>query len=350
MSGQINDVLRLRISSVKQETATTKTYELEPVAGQSLPTFNPGQFLTFIFDTGKKEVRRSYSILSLPGEPLKVTIKKVTNGVVSRYVLQHWAIGNIITSLYPAGRFTLHPQQLVQRDIFCFAAGSGIVPIFPQIRHLLIAEPQSIIHLIYSNHNEADTLFRQELDTLCKANPQLKVHYFYSEPVAKNYARRRLSNISAEKLINEVLTWKKADAVFLICGPFAYMRMLTFTIGLMHFKKENIRKENFLSETLRSGTVSHPLFPETTVNIGLHGKLHLIRVNTGETILAAALRHGLKPPYSCEGGVCGTCVAKCSSGQVFMSINEVLLDNEIKNGLVLTCTGYPAAPNTSVTF
>jgi ring-1,2-phenylacetyl-CoA epoxidase subunit PaaE len=350
MSGLPNNILKLRITSVTQETATAKTYQFEPVDGQRLPDFNPGQFLTFIFDTGKKEIRRSYSILSLSGEPLKVTVKKVVNGVVSRYILQHWMIGHVTSSLFPSGRFTLQPEHSVQRDIFCFAAGSGIVPILPQIRHLLIAEPQSIIHLIYSNHNESDTLFQKQIDTLSSSNVGLEVNYLFSEPAAKEHLRKRLSNISAEALINDLLTYRKEDAVFLICGPFAYMRMLTFTIGLMHFKKENIRKENFLTETLRSGAIAHPFYPATYVDIHLYGEKHIIRVNTGETILAAALRQGLRPPYSCEGGVCGTCVAKCSSGQVFMSINEVLLDNEIKSGLVLTCTGYPAAPNTSVAF
>lgn len=348
MNNQDN-LLTLRIIAVKQETAVAKTFEFESPDGKNID-FIPGQFLTFIITTGKQEVRRSYSILTLPGEPLKITVKKVVNGAISRYILQHWHVGDIVTSLYPAGRFTLHPQQLISRDIFCFAAGSGIVPILPQIRYLLSHETQSIVHLIYSNHNESDTLFQEEIQWLLKEYAQLSVHYFFSEPTERTHERRRLSNITTETLVNELLVFQKEDATFLICGPFAYMRMLIFTLGLMRFKKENIRRESFIAEIIRSGNVQLPTFPDTFVKIRLFGHEHVIEVKSGETILDAALRQGLKPPYSCEGGVCGTCVAKCMTGKVFMSINEVLLGSEINEGLVLTCTGYPAEDGTYVIF
>ena len=349
MNDEDDNLLKLRIISVRQETPVAKTYELETLSGNKIE-FLPGQFLTFIITTGKQEVRRSYSILTLPGEPLKITVKKVVNGAVSRYILQHWRAGDIITSLYPAGRFTLHPQQLVPRDIFCFAAGSGIVPILPQVRHLLQQEPQSIIHLIYSNHNEADTLFQQEIDLLSEIHRQLRVHYFFSEPEKRTHVRRRLSNITAETLVKNLIAFEKENATFLICGPFAYMRMLIFTLGLMHFKKENICKESFIAEIIHSGKQHLPAFPDTHVKIKLFGKEQIIEVKSGETILDAALRQGLKPPYSCEGGVCGTCVAKCTRGSVYMSINEVLLDSEINEGMVLTCTGYPMADEIYLVF
>src|SRR5687767_13556063 len=120
--------LHFKIISVKQETPLAKTFRLELLNKASL-NFKPGQFLTFIIHTEKQELRRSYSILSLPSEPLEVTVKKVENGLISRYILQHWKEGEIIYSLPPAGRFTVEAKKQVERDIFCFAAGSGIVPI-----------------------------------------------------------------------------------------------------------------------------------------------------------------------------------------------------------------------------
>ena len=349
MTGQDDNLLKLRITSVKQETAVAKTYTFERPDGKTTE-FLPGQFLTFIINTGKHDLRRSYSILSLPGEPLQVTVKKVTNGVVSRYILQHWHEGDLITSLAPSGRFRIQPQHLVKRDIFCFAAGSGIIPVIPLIRHLLDHEPQSIIHLVYSNHNETDTLFRKELDRLSEEYPLLTIHYFFSEPVQTLYPRRRLSNLTTEMLVSRLITFRKKHAAFLISGPFSYMRMLMFTLGLMGFKKENIRKESFIAETKHSGKIVTPTFDDTAVTIKLFDVTHNIIVKSGESILAAALRQGLKPPYSCDGGVCGSCVATCTSGKVFMSINEVLLDSEINEGLVLTCTGYPAADGTCLVF
>jgi ring-1,2-phenylacetyl-CoA epoxidase subunit PaaE len=56
--------------------------------------------------------------------------------------------------------------------------------------------------------------------------------------------------------------------------------------------------------------------------------------------LQAALDQGIALPYSCKGGVCSTCVARCVAGRVRMSKNDVLMEDDLRAGLVLTCVGY----------
>lgn len=340
--------LQFRIVSVKQETAVAKTFELEEIHGTRVH-YQPGQFLTFIIETEKQELRRSYSILSLPGEPLKITVKKVVNGLISRFILQHWHEGDLVTALPPAGRFSLTPQNL-PRDIFFFAAGSGIIPILPQIRHLLKEESQSYFLLVYSNHNEADTLFLSEIEVLEQTYENFRVMHLFSDPTERLYEKGHLSNLHAEAIVSRNLRFHKEDAVFMICGPYTYMRMLVFTLGLMHFPKENIRKENYLPEVMRSGAFSEPVFPDRQVLIKLREEVHRVDVTSGSTILQAVLKYGLQPPYSCEGGVCGICAARCKAGKVHMSINEVLTEAEVKDGWVLTCTGYPAKDGTYLEY
>lgn len=75
--------------------------------------------------------------------------------------------------------------------------------------------------------------------------------------------------------------------------------------------------------------------------ITLDGKTVTVPVNDGDTILETARRAGLTPPYSCEAGNCGTCIATVTEGNVKMRVNEVLDDSEIDEGLVLTCQGVP---------
>ncbi|MDB5118866.1 MAG: ferredoxin [Sphingobacteriales bacterium] len=343
------DLLKFRIVAIKQETAKAKTYELDPV-DESIIDFQPGQFLTFIIHTEKQDVRRSYSIVSLPGEALKITVKKVDNGLISRYILRNWQIGTIVNSLPPAGRFIIRPQQEIERDIFCFAAGSGIAPILPQIRKLLLEENQSIIHLIYSNTNETEALFMDEIRKLENHFPKLEVIHMFSEPIFRLKERGRLSNLFAQELVHKHLRYLKEDAVFLICGPFTYMRMLSITLISMHFLKENILKENFIPEIMRSGNIFHPNFPDRNVEINIKDKHFSILVKSGQDILSATLENGLKLPYSCRGGVCGSCAAICKSGKVTMSINEVLTDKDIDEGWVLICTGYPEEENTQISF
>mgnify|MGYP000213891253 CR=1 FL=1 len=78
-----------------------------------------------------------------------------------------------------------------------------------------------------------------------------------------------------------------------------------------------------------------------TVTITLDGKTVSVPLNAKETLLESARRGGLVPPYSCEAGNCGTCIATVKEGKVTMRLNKVLSDEEIEEGLVLTCQGMP---------
>ncbi len=60
----------------------------------------------------------------------------------------------------------------------------------------------------------------------------------------------------------------------------------------------------------------------------------------GETILAAARRTGLEPPFACEEAYCGCCMAKVVEGEVTMKMNDGGIDQrQIDEGWVLTCQG-----------
>jgi ferredoxin len=61
----------------------------------------------------------------------------------------------------------------------------------------------------------------------------------------------------------------------------------------------------------------------------------------GETILETARRAGLTPPFSCEAGNCGTCMAKLTEGTATMRVNDALTEDEVEDAYVLTCQAVP---------
>jgi ring-1,2-phenylacetyl-CoA epoxidase subunit PaaE len=151
-----------------------------------------------------------------------------------------------------------------------------------------------------------------------------------------------MNNSLLEMLAPKHLQYSREKAQFFICGPAEYMRMAQFTLTFMGFRADQLHKENFVVDT--AGKIARTQIPSDTsvkqVLLKHENKTQALPVPGNETILQAALRQNVPLPYSCKGGVCGSCIAQCTSGKVWMSVNEVLTDKELSKGLVLTCTGY----------
>lgn len=69
-----------------------------------------------------------------------------------------------------------------------------------------------------------------------------------------------------------------------------------------------------------------------------------------ETLLESARRAGLSPPFSCEAGNCGTCMAKLVEGKATMRVNDALDEDEVAEGYILTCQGVPDTPSVTVEY
>ncbi|MBV7533934.1 ferredoxin--NADP reductase [Chitinophaga sp. sic0106] len=336
--------LQLRITAITRETADTRSYTLENVTGEKID-YLPGQFLTFLVNLHGIEHRRSYSLSTTPGldTHLAVTIRRKENGEISRYILQHWQPGTLVTALEPTGRFTPGPASTQPRDIFLLAAGSGISPVYGIMRHILHTEPTAHLKLIYSNSTPERTIFLRQIQELEKQYPaQLHVIYLYSNDPDANHAYRRLSNTLLEMLVKDQLRYEPANAQFFLCGPFDYMRMIIMTLTFIGFKDGQLHKENFVVNTAAKIEKTGVPEDDTTraLTLRIKGEEYRLNIPGNQPILQYALEQGIALPYSCKGGVCGSCTVQCNKGEIWMSVNEVLTEKELSQGLVLTCTGY----------
>lgn len=349
----MTNVLELRVKKIIPEAPETITLVLEAVDKKTV-FYEAGQFLTFIFEINGREVRRSYSLSSAPGVDahVAVTVKRVQNGEISRFLFETIREGDILKSLRPAGRFTVKPDFL-SGDIFLFGAGSGIVPLFSILKTLLKKELNYKIHLIYSNHDERSIIFKDQIDELYEIHKhRFNCVHILSNPKGpmKDSVHAHLNGMLLENLLEENLHHGKEKAVFYVCGPFAYMRMIMIDLPVLGFSRNQIHKEAFLPEV----NESHPEIPpgniHSEVKIRIHDKEYSIDVPAGKTILRAALEKKIQLPYSCESGICSTCSALCINGKIEMSLNEVLTESDLAGGLVLTCTGYPVTKTAEIRF
>jgi len=335
-------MLQLRIEAIKWELPDTATFFLKEVSGKKIP-YKAGQFLTLVFTHRYTEIRRSYSLSSAPHEDLlAVTVKRQTNGEISRFMLTKLKVGDTLNAVEPAGRFTVNDYQ-AEKDIFFFAGGSGITPVFSQIKYILQHHGNSKLTLVYSSATTS-VLFKTELDKLAAEHPErLCIHYFISSE------GKRLNNLLVEQLVKQNSHFSLEKAEFYICGPFPYMRMVRLTLLYIGIELNNIRKENFVIETVQvAGNLVN--YPPGKVKIHFKGEVHDIAVGENQSILQAALQNKLAIPYSCRVGACSTCSAICKSGKVMMSANEVLTDEDIAKGWVLTCTGHPVSDDVVIEY
>lgn len=338
-----DDLLHLRVIEVAAETPDATSFFLEPLNGKPV-VYRAGQFLTLILQNRNgHDVRRSYSLSSTPGEKLlRLTVKRLHNGEMSRYLLNTLRVGDVLTSLHPAGRFTLDEDQT--GDLMLFGAGSGITPLFGLLKQVLQADPARRVTLVYSNSDEQSIIFRNELDDLKRRFPErFQLLYLLSNPADDwNGLRGRLNNVRLEQMLPGLTGISAPESLqFYICGPTDYMRMVQFTLVFSGFSPDQIRHENFVIEPAPVSPSLPLLAQDRMVLLTFRNREINIQVPAYKSILQAALDEGVNLPYSCRGGRCSTCASRCVAGRVYMTINDVLTERDLADGWVLTCTGYP---------
>lgn len=337
-------MLQLKVEAIKRELPDTTTFYLSNPSGKKT-NYKAGQFITLVFNHHTEEIRRSYSLSSSPDEDLlSITIKRIDNGEISRFMLMQIKPGDFLSAVEPAGKFVINSFS-DDKDILLFAAGSGIVPIFSQLKYILARAGKSRPVLIYSNQNGRSILFKAELNNLQQKHPdRFKIiHLLNSEA-------NRLNNLVVEKLVRENIAPENiSKAEFYTCGPFTYMRMIRLTLLFMGIEAHQIRKENFVLETV-AVTPSTTTFPPRNVRINFNHETYNLTVGENQSILQAALQNNIQLPYSCRVGDCSTCSAICKSGKVEMTKNDVLTDADLAEGWILTCTGHPLIDDVVIEF
>ena len=326
----------LRVVAIHPEALDTKTILLERTDGRPIP-YQAGQFLTLLFQFHGHELRRSYSFSTTPGvDPIPgITVKRIPNGEISRHLLDHLQPGDTLTTLPPAGRFTLESAP----KIFFIAAGSGLVPVFSLIKKAVTTPAH--ITLITQQHEPASTPFRSQLTALQTTYGLEKLEWIDLLSVQNGrinnwWLQRWLETTGA---INGNTGAIDSGARFYLCGPENFMRMARFTLKMLGIPEDHIKQEHF---TVERRPPPPPLVDPTprTITLLTAGSRNVFEAAWPDTILDAALKQGIRLPYSCRAGRCSTCVARLIQGQIKMSTNEVLTEKDLQEGLTLTCVGY----------
>lgn len=336
------------IKEIKHETANAVSVLFDIPKELEKPfQFIAGQYITLQSEIQGKTVRRAYSICSTPhsGE-IRVAIKTVENGVFSTYATKELKAGDVIEIKAPEGRFLLQPQP--NKNYIGFAAGSGITPIMSMLKTVLETEPSATFTLIYGNKTIAETIFYTELLALNVKYTNFHLEFICSQERQEialfGRIDRSITNFFTKNKYKEITF----DAAFL-CGPEEMIHTVSDTLKEGSISSENIHFELFTvsideeaTAKIKEGT--------TEITILLDDEETTFTMSQTDTILAAALRNHIDAPYSCQGGVCSSCLGKITEGKAVMTKNSILTDGEVADGFILTCQAHPTTSKITIDF
>ena len=337
------------IKEIKQETANAVSVVFDiPENLKAQFQFTAGQYVTLQKEINGEQIRRAYSICSTPksGE-IRVAIKTVENGIFSGYATSQLKVGDEIEITIPEGRFLLKPQA--NKNYIGFTAGSGITPILSMVKSVLENEPTATFTLVYGNKSVADTIFYDELNALKETySHQLKLHYIFSREEVKNQLRGRIDKNVTNYFVKNMYKETTFNASFL-CGPEEMIHAVSATLQENYFSKENIYFELF-TVSIDEDAVSEIKEGNSEITVLLDDEETTFTMTQTDDILAASLRNDLDPPYSCQGGVCSSCLAKVTEGKAVMTKNSILTASEVDEGLILTCQAHPTTQKITIDF
>ena len=323
--------------------------------------FKQGQNLTVRINKGGEEIRRSYSICSSPLEKeLRIAVKRVEGGRFSMHAMS-LKRGDTLEVLAPTGTFYTELNPANRKNYLAFGAGSGITPLLSIIKTTLATEPESRFTLLYGNRTRSSIIFREELETLKnRYMDRFNVFHLLSrEETEAPLSAGRIDGAKCRALTGKLIDIKNV-AEFFICGPEEMIFTVKAFLEEQGVPKERIHFELFTTpgqkaggeavSTAESGAIAgEELTSEVTVMIdGQHFNFTLPYHD--QSILDAALYNGADVPYSCKGGVCGTCRAKLLKGEVEMDANYALEQDELDAGYILTCQSHPRTPVVEVDY
>jgi ferredoxin-NADP reductase len=268
------------------------------------------------------------------GDRFTITVKRVPGGKMSNWMNDVLAPGDMIEVIRPAGLFVLRAAEV---PIVAFAGGSGITPVLSIIKTALATTTREIA-LVYANRGAGSVIFGDGLERLRAASGgRLSLHHHLDSE------RGFLDAAACAAMVGD-----RTDADFYVCGPAPYMDVVEAGLARRGIARSQLIIERFeLPADVPAPTGSSDT---ESIVIRLDRRKHVIMYQPGDTILDAARRAGLSPPFSCERGNCATCMAHLDEGSATMRVNNALSADEVEAGWVLTCQAIPMSREVVVDY
>jgi ring-1,2-phenylacetyl-CoA epoxidase subunit PaaE len=333
------------------DDAVAVTFDIPPTLAEAY-AFRAGQSLTLRRLIDGRDERRSYSICAPEGAAPRIGVREVPDGLFSTWLVHEVRPGDEVEVGTPTGTFT--PDLAEPTHHVLIAAGSGITPVL-SIAATVLRDPAATATVLYGNRRSDTVMFADDLaDLKDRYHDRLElVHVLSREPREAELFTGRLD---AAKLHALLVLFPDLAAVghWWLCGPFG---MITDALALLSgagVPRERIHRELFYVDDVPPAPVRHEEVPveglTSEVTVVLDGRSTTVTVPRDVAVLDGAQRVRPDLPFACKGGVCGTCRAKLTAGEVDLRRNFALDPAELDAGFILTCQSRPRTPTVTVTY
>ncbi|MHA6785675.1 1,2-phenylacetyl-CoA epoxidase subunit PaaE [Pseudonocardia saturnea] len=338
----------LRVADVDRlcDDAVAVTFDV-PDDLRELFAFRPGQFLTL----RQGDERRSYSICAPAGAPPRVGVRRVAGGLFSEWLVDRVAPGDEIEVGVPSGSFTPDLEPGTHHGLV--AAGSGITPVLSIAASLLAAHDDTRVTLLYGNRRTDTVMFTEEIaDLKNRFGPRLHLlHVLSREPTEADIFNGRLDAERMRALFGALVDVDDVDHWWL-CGPLGMTEDAVSVLSSLDVARATVHRELFYVDEPppELHRVEEQPGEGSEVTVVLNGRSTQLTLPHNVPVLDAAQKVRGDLPFACKGGVCGTCRARVTDGEVTMRRNFALEDDEVAAGFVLTCQTLPVSEKVTVDF
>jgi ferredoxin-NADP reductase len=322
-----NGYRKFAVAKKERECEGVYSFYLEPHDRKPLPTFLPGQFLTFRLRIPgvQEDVIRCYSLSDSASsndegcKSYRVTIKKVERapgslGSVSTFFCDQIEEGDILDVEAPRGDFTLDLERAT--PVVLIAAGVGVTPMICMLNALLDHGSKRETWFFYGVGNSEDHIFREYLRSVAAKHPHVRFRICYSRPnstdqLDQDYQHAGRLSVS---LMKELLP--SANYEFFVCGPPAMMDEIQRGLKEWGVPENYIRSEAFGPRLIPPIPPAGPTdVPSVQVTFRRSGK-RLPWNPRSLNLLQFARQNGVAIRSGCEEGNCNSCVVAVISGDV----------------------------------
>lgn len=329
-------VLHLTVSEIEPVSPIAKRIRLVSDTGY-LPPFEAGQYINVFCEIDGARTSRPYSLSSSAKQRAyyEITVAAVEGGFVSGYLLRQLKVGDRLEANGPAGVFRYHSVFHSKRSVF-LGGGSGITPFVSMIRTALESGEDRDITLLYGSRTEELAMYHGELAAFAEGHPNFHYTLTLSDEEKEGMEH---GFIDAERIrahVPDIL-----DCTYYMCGPAVMMEFCRKALDELQIPGRSIRREVFGT---RRDIWNEPGWPE-----GMTGEeLFQIKVGdqtieakSGESVLTALERGGLRVNVCCRSGECSLCRVQLVSGKVFTAQGALLRYADELFGYIHSCKAYP---------